>query len=86
MKTPMQELIEMMEDAKAKNLTPDWVSIIRAYGLVKKEKNAIVSAVNANEQKAVNFCNDIVLKLHKQSKLFSIDEKAGEKYFNEIYN
>jgi hypothetical protein len=86
MKTPMNELIEMMEDAKAKNLTPDWVSIIRAYGLVRKEKNAIINAVNFNEQKAVNYCNDIVFKHYGTYKFFDIDENVGERYFNETYN
>lgn len=39
----MEELIEMMNDAKEKGFVNlDWVSLIETYSLLKKEKNQII--------------------------------------------
>lgn len=43
MKTAMEELIEMMNDAKEKGFVNlDWVSLIETYSLLKKEKNQTI--------------------------------------------
>ena len=52
----------------------------------EKEKEQIIQAVNKNEQKAVDFCNEAVLKYWKHEGLFGIDKDAGTTYFNETYN
>ena len=45
MKTAMQELIEMMNDAKEKGFENlDWIMLIRTYSLLEKEKEQICNA------------------------------------------
>lgn len=70
MQTPMNELIEMMNDAKEKGFENlDWPSLIRTYSLVEKEKNAIQYAYNAGRHDALD-------KI----------ENTSEQYFNEKFN
>jgi len=45
MKTAMQELIEMMNDAKEKGFKNlDWLLLIRTYSLLEKEKEQIINS------------------------------------------
>lgn len=49
MKTAMEELIEMMNDAKEKGFQNlDWLMLIRTYSLLEKEKKQIINAFDEN--------------------------------------
>ena len=73
----MQELIEMMNDAKEKGFENlDWLLLIRTYSLLKKEKEQIINAYD-NGYKACDL--DEELEINKT--MFS-----GDRYYNNTYN
>jgi hypothetical protein len=77
MKTAMEELIEMMNDAKEKGFENlDWILLIRAYSLLEKEKRHIINAYD-DGYKACDL--DEALEINKT--MFS-----GERYYNQNYN
>ena len=77
MKTAMQELIEMMNDAKEKGFENlDWILLIRTYSLLEKEKEQIVAAF------------EVGYKSCDLDEAFEINRKlaSGELHYNQTYN
>ena len=76
MKTALQELIEMMNDAKEKGFENlNWLKIISTYNLLEKEKQQIINAHFEGWSDAYDYLKDD----------FSAPRQA-EDYYNETYN
>ena len=76
MKTALQELIEMMNDAKEKGFENlNWLTIISTYNLLEKEKQQIINAHFEGWSDAYDYLKDD----------FSAPRQA-EDYYNETYN
>lgn len=73
MKTAMEELIEMMNDAKEKGFQNlDWLMLIRTYSLLEKEKKQIINAYLKGDS---NGCGCYEYATNKDA----------EEYYNQTY-
>jgi hypothetical protein len=67
MKTAVQELIEMMEDAKEKKLDLiDWLVIMKVYSIEKKEKDQMINfykwmKINENSESYFHYSDEDML-------------------------
>jgi UDP-N-acetylmuramate-alanine ligase len=67
MKTAVQELIEMMEDAKSKKFDKiDWLVIMKVYSTEKREKDQMINfhnwmKMNEKEEKYFHYSDEDML-------------------------
>lgn len=76
----MQELLDHLESYDI-NINTEFYE-----GLLEKEKEQIIKAVNITEQEAVDFCNEQVKHYYDHEGMFGAVPEAGINYYNRNYN